>query len=123
MEIAHSIPGRIRLRLAAEEVPGADLLVRRLHGHPGVRAVRWNPAARSLTIGYERSSKVAVALELPAAQHPAPRAIPAPAGIVWSKVLFACILSLIPLGPLGGLALSAAASILEQRLATTRSAA
>ncbi|PWC44239.1 hypothetical protein [Azospirillum sp. TSO22-1] len=60
LRIAHHIPGRVRLKLAAE--PGPELaaaagdaaaLDRALRGVAGVRSVALNPLARSCTVEYD----------------------------------------------------------------------
>ena len=60
LRIAHHIPGRVRLKLAAE--PGPELaaaagdvtaLNRALSGSPAIRSVSLNPLARSCTIEYD----------------------------------------------------------------------
>jgi hypothetical protein len=59
VEIAHHVPGRIRLRLLpgasarAEAVPGAGALKDALGSLPGIRSVRINALARSCTIEYD----------------------------------------------------------------------
>ena len=64
IEIAHHIPGRIRMRLLLDELPALDTpaesLVARardfkdtLENIPGIRSIRVNALARSCTIEYD----------------------------------------------------------------------
>ena len=60
LQIAHHIPGRIRLRLApsladapAPVIADAKRLVAALDEVPGIRAVRLNLVARSCTVEYD----------------------------------------------------------------------
>ena len=64
IEIAHHIPGRIRMRLLLDELPALDTpiesLVSRvrdfkdaLEDSPGIRSIRVNALARSCTIEYD----------------------------------------------------------------------
>ena len=67
VEIAHHIPGRIRVRLLLDELPELDpateTLVSRVREYkdalesiPGVRSLRVNVLARSCTIEYDRQT-------------------------------------------------------------------
>jgi hypothetical protein len=51
--VVHSLPGRVRLRVAPESADRGEELARRLAGHPDVRSTRWTPAARSLTVEFD----------------------------------------------------------------------
>jgi hypothetical protein len=62
VEIAHHVPGRIRLRLLpgapaeAEPVPRTGALKDALGSFPGIRSIRVNALARSCTIEYDRQA-------------------------------------------------------------------
>lgn len=57
LEIAHEIPGRIRLRWHGEEPPPEDLLSR-LRSAPDMQAVEFRPASRSLVLQHTNGFNV-----------------------------------------------------------------
>jgi len=63
-QIAHSMPGRLRLRFPPREVDPAALaaLLARLSGRPGVRSARYNPASGSVLVEYDPAALPEAAL-------------------------------------------------------------
>lgn len=53
--VAHSVAGRMRLRLPAALAGHGLGLAQHLALHPEVQSVRWTSAARSLTVSFDRS--------------------------------------------------------------------
>jgi hypothetical protein len=114
-QVAHSIPGRVRLRFAPDDCTYAHLLSRGLQAHPSVINARWNSPGRSLTVHFNPSLEYTDLLTtLPdVSSCNEPRQV-ADRQIDWAKIGFACLLSLIPLGPLGSVALTFVTSLVEQ---------
>lgn len=67
IEIAHHIPGRIRLRLVLDDLPPLDAPVQSLIARardfkealdnaPGIRSIRVNALARSCTVEYDHAT-------------------------------------------------------------------
>jgi hypothetical protein len=78
--IAHSIPGRLRLRFAPREVDPEALasLLARLSARPGVRSARYSPASGSVLVEYDPDalSEAALQRELPLLEAPVVGASP-----------------------------------------------
>src|SRR5262245_22151563 len=53
VEVVHSLPGRIRLRLAPKDGRYGPWLAETFAGHPAVATVRWSQPNRSLTVGFD----------------------------------------------------------------------
>ncbi len=114
-EIAHSIPGRIRLRFAPHDSAQGYWLARRLLAHPVVHSATWNSAGRSLTVRYDSDQDFGAILEtLPDLVEGREEAPVAERHIDWGKVAVSCLMSLVPLGPLGNVAVAFVTSVLEQ---------
>jgi Zn-dependent protease len=114
-EIAHSIPGRIRLKFAPHDSAQGYWLARRLVAHPAVHSATWNSAGRSLTVRYDAAQEFSHLLDtLPQVVEGREEAPAAERHIDWGKVFASCLVSLIPLGPLGNVAVAFATSVLEQ---------
>lgn len=113
--IVHSIPGRVRLRFEREESADAHALASRLRAHPAVRSASRNANGRSLTVQYDATHEFADLIRTlppPARQRDDPE-FEAPQ-IDWRKVAFSCLLTMLPLGSIGSVALTLATSIVEQ---------
>jgi len=111
VEVAHSIPGRVRLRLAPHDCAYAQALIRGLRAHPGVFDARWNPRGRSLIVLFDTTVQC---VDLPWTRS-SPEAEATPGRqIDWARIVFSCLVSLIPLGPLTGVALAFVTSVIEQ---------
>jgi hypothetical protein len=69
--VAHSIPGRLRVRFEPRDLDPAALalLLARLSQRPGVRSARYNPTSGSVVVEYDPAAVQAAALmeELPLA--------------------------------------------------------
>ena len=114
LHIVHSIPGRVRLRFDREETGYAHALAYRLQAHRAVRSATWNVNARSLTVQYDATHEFADLIRtLPPSGPPDDLGVEA-ARIDWGKVAFSCLLTMLPLGTVGSVALTLAASISEQ---------
>ncbi len=114
-EIAHSIPGRIRLKFAPHDSAQGYWLARRLLGHPAVHSATWNSAGRSLTVRYDEGQEFQDILEtLPAPVEGREEAPVAERHIDWGKVAISCLMSLLPLGPVGNVAVAFVTSVFEQ---------
>jgi len=120
--VAHVIPGRLRLAFAPEAVERGRSLARRLQAHPQVRAVTWNPAARSLTIEHDAAIDARELLRtLPRAGSR--RRLPTTSGgIAWGRVMRSYLPCLLPLGPVTGLLLTFLVTTLEHVMAPERPA-
>jgi hypothetical protein len=119
--LVHSIPGRFRLAFVPGATEQGRSLARQLQVHPRVRTVRWNPAARSLTVEHDLAVDVRQLIGmLPPTSSPA-QASAAGGGIAWGRVMRACLPCLLPLGPVTSLALTLLVAILEQTMAPSRS--
>jgi hypothetical protein len=111
VEVAHSIPGRVRLRLAPHDCAYAQALILGLQAHPGVFAARWNPRGRSLIVLFDPTLQF---VDLPWTRS-GPEAGAAPLRqIDWAKIAFSCLVSLIPLGPVTSVAFAFVTSVIEQ---------
>src|SRR5438445_1309195 len=53
--VAHSMPGRLRLRFAPREVDPESLaaLLARLSARPGIRSARYSPGSGSIVVEYD----------------------------------------------------------------------
>ena len=111
--IVHSIPGRVRLRFEREESAYAQALASRLRAHPAVRSASRN--ARSLLVQYDATHEFADLIRTlpPPGRRQDDPELEAPR-IDWGKVAFSCLLTILPLGSLGSVALTVATSIVEQ---------
>ena len=80
--VAHSIPGRLRVRFEPRPVDPEALaaLLARLSQRPGVRSARYRPTSGSVVVEYDPRAVREAALigELPGARAPAARAGAAP---------------------------------------------
>lgn len=111
VEVAHSIPGRVRLRLAPRDCAYAQVLILGLQAHPGVFDARWNRRGRSLIVLFDPTVQF---VDLPWTRS-SPEAGATPGRqIDWAKIAFSCLVSLIPLGPLASVALAFVTSVVEQ---------
>jgi len=114
-EIAHSIPGRIRLKFAPHDSAQGYWLARKLLGHPAIHSATWNSAGRSLTVRYDADQEFQDILEtLPEPVEGREEAPVAERHIDWRKVAFSCLMSLVPLGPVGNVAVAFMTSVMEQ---------
>ena len=113
--IVHSIPGRVRLRFGREESATADALASRLRAHPAVRSASRNAHGRSLIVQYDATQEFADLIRtLPPPRQRRDDRVHEAAGIDWGKVAFSCLLTMLPLGCIGSVALTLATAILEQ---------
>src|SRR5215469_6096109 len=119
LRVAHSLPGRVRLRFDREETAYAHALACRLRAHPAVRSATWNANGRSLIVQYDAAHELADLIRtLPPSGPPDDLEI-GPSRIDWGKVAFSCLLTMLPLGTLGSIALTIATSISEQASAAS----
>jgi hypothetical protein len=109
--LAHRLPGRVRLRLEPADVPNGRRLAARLRSHPSVSSAVWSEPNRSLTVQFDPTLCLPELFDsLPAKSSRAPRETDS-AGLDWGRIALACLLSLLPLGPIGGLGLTLATEI------------
>lgn len=113
--IVHSIPGRVRLRFEREESAYADALTSRLRGHPAVRSASQNVNGRSVIVQYDAAHEFADLIRTlpPPGRRRDDAELEVP-GIDWRKVAFSCLLTMLPLGSIGSVALTIVTSIVEQ---------
>ena len=114
LRVVHSIPGRVRLRFDREETGYAHALAGRLQAHPAVRSASWNANARSLIVRYEATHEFADLIRTLPQPGPEDHLEAEAPGIDWAKVALSCLLTMLPLGTVGSVALTLAASISEQ---------
>src|SRR5215510_1221591 len=113
--IVHSIPGRVRLRFAREESAHADALASRLRAHPAVRSASRNANGRSLIVQYDASHEFADLIRtLPPPGRRRDEPVFEAARVDWGKVALSCLLTMLPLGSIGSVALTLATAIVEQ---------
>src|SRR5262249_48170154 len=113
--IVHSLPGRVRLRFGREESATADALASRLRAHPAGRSASRNAHGRSLIVQYDATQEFADLIRtLPPPGQRRADPVHEAAGIDWGKVAFSCLLTMLPLGCIGSVALTLATAILEQ---------
>src|SRR5262249_11418011 len=62
VEVVHSLPGRVRLRIAGLDDDGVVRLAAFLRGQPGVLRVSPSPAARSIVVVYDEAATTERAL-------------------------------------------------------------
>lgn len=122
VEVAHSIPGRIRLRFASADRDRVAAVAWKLSGHPSVIEVGWKPGGRSLIVRFDPAHDFDELLSiLPSATFSPADEVQTPPQIDWSKIALSCLLSLVPLGPLGNVALAFVSSYAEQASGQPRS--
>ena len=115
LPIVHSIPGRVRLRFDREDGGYAHALACRLRAHPAVRSASRQANGRSLVVKYDAAHEFTDLIRtLPRRGRWPEGPEPEAPGVDWCKIVFACLLNVLPLGLLGGIALTLVTSIVEQ---------
>lgn len=115
--VVHAIPGRVRVRLCAADQHLGRAVANALAEYPDVQRVVWNPHVRSLTIHFDpRRPPPELATGLDRPRVPARLLGRAEAdSLDWGKILMDCALALLPVGAVGGVAISLASSLIEER--------
>jgi hypothetical protein len=111
--VRHAIPGRVRLRLEPPDADRGEEVARALAAQEGVRRVVWNGLTRSLTIYYDPSGPERVGLPASSGQEARDEG-PLLSRMDLGRLLFSCLLALVPVGPLGSVAIALATSLLEE---------
>ena len=120
LRIVHSIPGRVRLRFDRQESTYAHALACRLRAHPAVRSASQNANGRSLIVQYDAAHDFTDLIRtLPQQGRSLDRPKPQPPPVDWGKIAFSCLLSMLPLGPFGSVALTLVTSLAEQSAGST----
>jgi P-type Cu2+ transporter len=108
-EVAHTLPGRVRLRLPAAHRDQGSPLAAAFARHPAVTAARWSAASRSLTVSFDGEwtlPRIALGLDVDGA---APLPAPAPEVPVWRRYLVPAVSLAVSFSGLGLIARAAIA--------------
>ena len=91
-------------------------MARALLARPEVTKVTWSPRTRSLTVQFEPCRQLGQVTANPLTGHsPGTTGTIAGAdGFDWTRVLVACALAVLPVGPLGGLVIALISSLIEE---------
>ena len=109
--LVHGLPGRVRLRLEPADAPKGLRLAARLRSHPSVSSAAWSEPNRSLIVRFDPTLCLRELFDcLPPKSSRAPHEMDS-AGLDWGRIALACLPSLLPLGPIGGLGLALATEI------------
>ena len=115
LPIVHSIPGRVRLRFDRQQSTYAHVLACRLRAHPAVSSASRNANGRSLIVHYDAAHEFTDLIRtLPSHGRSLDDPEPQPRRIDWGKIAFSCLLSMLPLGLFGSVALTLVTSLVEQ---------
>ena len=87
----------------------------RFAAHPEVEQVSYRESSQSVVVHFNRDRRFGdIAATLPAGEVAPPVLLSPARQVDWSRVAASCLLSLLPLGPVGSLALALATSLTEE---------
>jgi hypothetical protein len=113
--VVHALPGRVRLRFPTSSKEHARGLARRFSAHPAVHHVSWREPIQSLTIYFDsQRSFPDIVATLPPDDGRSPDQLIEARGVDWGRIALSCLLSLLPLGVAGNLALTLALALAEE---------